>query len=324
MVGDGFDGVKARFDKFFIIFNKSRKLVFILKSALLNYIINQSIFVMKIYNFFEEVELEIEATTPLVIYKFRNWENDFHKKIITENEAWFAHPNSLNDPYDIRPPYNFIANKIDLNVARRKIKEAGKSIYPDLSEEKLDIEVEKRIIEIQNDPVSYFQKNRKDYLHNIANFNNIGVFSCCSSFSNEAMWAHYGNNHYGFALGFNTVELARTLNCWIGHVKYCDKPIDYNILGDNVGLVEKEIFQKSTKWSYEEEVRFLTLAIQNDESRARKFPINAVKEIVFGMTTSIQVQDEIISIAKEKLSGIPCYKVETNPDQFGFRKIQIG
>src|SRR5690242_8349749 len=168
---------------------------------------------MKVYSLFDEVVKDIEAKTPPIIYKYRTWENDLHKKIITDNEVWFAHPHTLNDPYDIRPPYNFVADNIDWEAAKIKIKEAGRAIEPYLSEDELNSEVEKRLLQIKNDPISYFQKNRKDYLLDKTHYDNIRLLSCCSSFSNEAMWAHYGNNHCGFDVGFNTVELARTLNC---------------------------------------------------------------------------------------------------------------
>ncbi len=216
-----------------------------------------------------------------------------------------------------------IAEGINWEIARNKIKEAGKTFEPYLSDEELNVEVEKRINDIKKDPISYFQKNRKNYILDKSHYDNIGVLSCCSSFQNEAMWAHYGNNHNGFAIGFNTVELARTLNCTVGYVDYNDKPIDYHILGNNEGLLNAEIFQKSTNWSYEEELRFITVGIGIYRGRANKYSLSAVNEIVFGMTTSKQVQDEIIEIAKIMLPNIPIYKVETNADQFGFSKTQI-
>lgn len=260
---------------------------------------------MSIYNAFDEIEKDVEAQTHPVIYKYRTWENAFHRKIVTDNEVWFAHPYTLNDPYDIRPPYNFVADNIDWNAARQKIKDAGRSIEPYLSEAELDSEVDKRLTQIKINPIDYFQRNRKDYILDKTHYDNIGVLSCCSSFSNEAMWAHYGNNHCGFAVGFNTVELARTLNCTFGYVDYNDKPLDYFILGNNEGLLGKEIFQKSAKWSYEEELRFLTVGIGIYRNRANKYPLSAVNEIVLGLTTSEAIQNEIISAAEKSLPNIP-------------------
>lgn len=278
---------------------------------------------MSINNLFEEVENDIKENTPPIIYKYRTWENNSHKKIITENQVWFAHPHTLNDPHDIRPPYNFIIDNIDWSAVKRRIIAAARSFQPLLSDEQLSLEVEKRLIQIKNNPVEYFQNNRSEYLLDKTRYDNIGVFSCCSSFSNEVMWAHYGGNHNGLAVGFNTVELARTLSCTLGYVDYNDNPIDYQIFGNNKGLIAKEIFRKSTKWSYEEEIRFITVGIGKNQSKAITYPLNAASEIVFGIKTSKDIQEEIISIAKEKLPNIPFYKLKLNSNQYGFSKIKL-
>jgi hypothetical protein len=54
---------------------------------------------MDIYSSFDDVEEEIKDQTPRIIYKYRDWNNQFHQKILTEREVWFAHPHTLNDPF---------------------------------------------------------------------------------------------------------------------------------------------------------------------------------------------------------------------------------
>ena len=117
---------------------------------------------MTVYNNFEEVAKEISKKTPPIIYKYRDWEKDFHKTIITKQELYFAQPHTLNDPYDVRPPYNFVVPDLDVEAARKRIREAGKSIRPDLTDEELEQEVEIRLQSIIQDPVNYFKKNRMD------------------------------------------------------------------------------------------------------------------------------------------------------------------
>lgn len=278
---------------------------------------------MNIYSSFDEVEKEIKEQTPRIIYKFRDWNNGFHKKIITEREVWFAHPQSLNDPYDVRPPYNFIAENIDWALAKIKMKEAGRTLESHLSEEDLDKEVESRLNELKKDPINYFVRNRGDFNSDTSHFDKIGIFSCCASFGNEAMWAHYGNNHGGFAVGFNTVELARSLECGLGLVNYSDKPIDYHILGDNRDRMTTEILQKSTKWQNEEELRFYTYGVDIIRNRSSIFPIEALEEIVFGMNTAKNVIEEIIKIVDDSFPRISVYKVALNPNGYGLIKSNI-
>jgi len=278
---------------------------------------------IKTYKIFEDVEDEIRDQMPSVVYKFRTWEDEYHKRIITQREAWFAHPHSLNDPYDLRPPYKFVEGEINWEQAKHKMREAALSSGANLTDEQIEIEVDSRIQALRTDPASYFQKNRGDYVLNKSHYDRFGIFSCCASCKNEAMWAHYGNNHCGFALGFKTVELARAMSCTFGFVKYDDTPINYNIMGDNKGLIGKEIFQKSTHWIQEQELRFVTVGIGITRGRASSFPANAVAEIIFGMNSSQKVQDEIREAALETLPEVIFYRIGTRQGSYGLEKVII-
>lgn len=278
---------------------------------------------MRVYTKIEEIEKEVSENTPPVIYKYRDWENDFHKTIITKCELYFAHPHNLNDPYDVRPPYKFIATQINIDEARKKIKDAGRYLFPDLTYEELEEQVELKMQSLKNEPIEYFKKNRMDAVFNSSTYDPIGVLSLCSGFDNEPMWAHYGSNHNGFAIGFKTIQLARALNCAFGLVDYDDTPLEYYIMGDNSGLFEKEIFRKSTKWRSEEELRFLTAGIGLYRDRISTFPSEAVEEIVFGLNTSEKTQEEIIAAAKQTLPGVSFYKIIVKSDAYGFDKEKL-
>lgn len=270
---------------------------------------------MKIYSRFESVEKDIRGRAPAVLYKFRSWEEECHKRIITESEVWFAHPHTLNDQEDLRPPYNFIAANINWDIAREEFTLAGRACEPDLSEEELNNEVEKRLEDFKNNPVAYFKQNRTANLNDAANYDQIGVFSCCTTSESKEMWERYASNYCGFVIGFNTVELARTLNCAFGMVNYCDKPIDYHILGDN-RQKEDEIFKKSTKWDYEKEFRFVTHGIGIINQRSQNYPAKAVEEIILGPMISEKSQTEILNFARKSLPNVPIYKIDIAGDNF--------
>jgi hypothetical protein len=282
-------------------------------------------YTMIFYKNFDEVEKEISESTPAVIYKYRDWEEEkgYHKRIITERELYFAHPHTLNDPYDARPPYNFIVNDIDIESVRSKLENAGKYMFPNITEEELEHEVEAKIELIKQDPTNYFMKNRMDLVLDKSRYDNIGILSLCSSFDNEPMWAHYGNNYNGFAIGFNTVRLAEALKCAIGIVDYDDTPIDFHIMGDNSGIVEKELFRKSTKWKSEQEIRFLTLGVGLYRDRTTTFPVEVAEEIVFGLKTSKKTQDEIIEKANKIMPDIIFNKLVLKTNAYGFEKQRL-
>src|SRR5690349_10004988 len=95
---------------------------------------------------FREIEAEFTALVPPVLYKYRTWENPQHQKIITQHEVWFAHPFTLNDPYDIRPPYKIIVpENLDWDLFRQRLEAIGRTIEPGLSEHELQEQVEIRL-----------------------------------------------------------------------------------------------------------------------------------------------------------------------------------
>jgi hypothetical protein len=111
---------------------------------------------MTTYDKFEEVEKDIIEKAPPIIYKYRTWEDNWHKKIITDREIWFAHPHTLNDPYDVRPPLNYIVGNINWDIAKTKLMIAGRAFNPNLSINELEVEVEIRLQEMKSDPIGYF------------------------------------------------------------------------------------------------------------------------------------------------------------------------
>jgi len=272
---------------------------------------------------FQQVESNIIDADLQSVYKYRDWQNDFHKRIITHKEVWFAHPHKLNDPFDMRAPLQFDFSQVNWNTVRDKIKDAGRYQEPNLSEEELEVQVESRYREMMSNPDAYFRKNRSSYIAEEAHYNRLGLFSCCKTAENESMWAHYGNNHTGFAIGFNTVELLRSLNCTIGVVVYDDTPITYYPMAPTDDIDMKEMFQKSTKWAAEEEVRFITSGIGIYKKRDDIFSNSAVKEIVFGINTSEKHQDEIREAASITIPNIPFYKLSKQTDSYGFQKNRI-
>ena len=94
-------------------------------------------------------------------------------------------------------------------------------------------------------------------------------------------------------------------------------------MGDNSGLLEKELFRKSTKWLSEQEIRFLTVGVGLYRERINIFPVEAVEEVVFGLNTSKKTQDEVISAANQTLPGISFYKISVRANDFGFDKEKL-
>jgi len=46
----------------------------------------------------------IKKRLPRILYKYRDWKNEKHKRLITEQEIYFPSPLDFNDPFDSRIP----------------------------------------------------------------------------------------------------------------------------------------------------------------------------------------------------------------------------
>lgn len=272
---------------------------------------------------FSEVEEEISKYAPTVIYKYRTWTNDFHKRLLTHQEAWFAHPFTLNDPHDIRRPYLLNVDGYNTAAMLQKLWENGRRANPHLDYFELAPQVAERWEQIQANPKAYFQKNIEELYNDEEFHNRYGVFSTGSNGLSIRMWnsKDYSDCNKGYCIGFNTVKLAKGIQCFIGKVTYTDDEIEYKILDDlSDEQTAEEVLMKYPKWSHEEEFRFLTFNVQNEE-RTRKFPIQAVAEVIIGYNASPATEKEIIEQTRKIYgSEVPIYKAVLDAKGLGLER----
>jgi hypothetical protein len=275
---------------------------------------------------FEEVENNVIREAPKIVYKYRaDWNNQYHKELITEKKLWFAPPRDLNDPYDVRIPLKFAIDEINSPVFFEKIKNTltrdnqGKAY----SERDIQVMCENKIDEIRLSPREYFETKYKE-LREDSIYDRVGIFSCTINELNQNMWTSYGNNFNGFVVGFHTIELARNLMCAFGAVKYSDVITEYSFTRSNEDDDFETYFLKSLKWEYEQEFRFLTIG--NDEfiERHKKYTSDCVAEILIGMNFPKSQQDEFIKTAKSLFGeNTKIYMVHANPFQKELNKVLI-
>jgi len=44
---------------------------------------------------------------PEIVYKYRDWKNHFHKRLLLNNEIYLSSPKDFNDPFDCRITENY-------------------------------------------------------------------------------------------------------------------------------------------------------------------------------------------------------------------------
>lgn len=281
----------------------------------------------KIFEDFAEIEDDLKNSIPPLLYKYRDWNNDFHKKVLIDNLLWLTHPKDLNDPYDIRTPVTFDFNEIEHPLFFEKLKYFAEKQFPlvDTNSREFRVICENKFDEIKLNPNAYFEKNYKTVRESNI-YDCVGVCSLSKTELDPTMWAHYALDSTGFCVGFDSVNLIKNFPIRIsfGHVDYKSNPPLHSFIKEFDENQESEMFLKHTKWNNEDEFRFLTLDILKASDREIKFDGSTISEIILGKEISNQNEDEIISILKTKYySKIKLFRIETNTSSFNYSKKKI-
>ena len=280
---------------------------------------------------FSEVEKDVEANAPPVVYKYRSWKDSKHKRLLTEQEIWFSHPFDLNDPLDVRVPMKFNYEEVKDQRYLRKILDGVREKAPHLTTDEERTAEAHRVWEQTKANPAILDENLKLRSENRENFNSYGVFSTSKDGLDEKTWEEYGYCHAGYCLGFKTIELCRAQNqkSMYGYVEYCDAPHDYSFFDeDKRSKSMARLFLKKKSWGYEKEFRFISAGIGHvvdgePNKRAKSFPVTAVAEVILGYDISKEDEAEILAVINEKYpKDLPIYK--TKRDELGgLTKIRI-
>lgn len=132
------------------------------------------------------------------------------------------------------------------------------------------------------------------------------------------MWAHYGNNHKGFVIGFDVAELQEVFqDLLIREISYRDRPSETLISFAEMAAHRKKprdamalrnavlyqaYFSKYLEWSYEQEVRAVNIEEYVEDVSDNKIlyvPKQCVAAIVSGAKSSPQTRDALQEVAQE-------------------------
>ena len=276
----------------------------------------------KIKTKFGVKEIEFEKWNgleiPKTLYKYRDWKNDYHRKIILQQELFIPSPSTFNDPFDCNIPVVFELLKEDKELAEKYFTKIVKREYPNYSKNQINKKVETLLNNNKFDDIEYLENHKRysiEELHKIQ-----GIYCVTAINDNILMWAHYANNHYGFCVGYD----AKKLFSYFGSgslVRYKKEypkisPIEED---DNKRMIEQS-FTKADFWDYEIEYRLEKLGFVNQTLKLDK---EVITEIIIGYKMNKSDRDDLIKLVNLELPNINIYEAKPKLNSFELEIIKI-
>ena len=235
---------------------------------------------------FEKLEL------PERICKYRDWDNDYHKRFITEREVFLASPSTFEDELDSKNPirYDLLSKyklrELYLHYSKKENISFNRKQHRDFTKDW----VKKAMLRNK----AYLDKTNEEFLKKY--FEREGVLSLTKDPNNDAMWDKYANENKGFCIEYDPMIMFKYLGGGGSVIYVKELP---QILPEPFMTLEEVMFQrvytKLEKWSFEEEYR--TRKFWNHpasiKERQIQIPKEAFKRIILGDNMSVQNKNYI-------------------------------
>lgn len=223
--------------------------------------------------------------------------------VLEHSRIRFTQPAALNDPFETFPCFLDFGPRLFNEMRDLETKEFGVQASQQ-SLHKLEIMVTKKLLELPHILSRHFV-----------------ILSLSRIRDNAIMWSHYADSHRGFLIGFDANSDffspgAGKARDGLMSVRYSNKRYKvpkggFRSLDDpgareaNAGL----FFTKGINWSYEREMRILAHPNSADavlpdpsgyEIRLFNFPVDCVKEVIFGFKISEPDQHRAFDLVRSK------------------------
>ena len=258
------------------------------------------------------------AKIPQILYKYRDWNNEFHKNILFEQEIFLSSASKFNDPFEGNIPFEYDEADLTPDKIFVKMFNLAKNQHKDLSDDKLhDLVFENQKKGLLFDP-KHLETNRLDVKESIEE--SFGILCLTVNSHNFLMWSHYANSHSGFCVGFDSKVLYDTIDCLIGPVTYSDFIPKFRIFESINDFVVKLLGTKGTVWEYENEYRIVKSKSAN---KSFKIPKECIVEIILGCKMDFDSKMKIIEYAKKENPDCSIFEIKQSEQKFELIKEQI-
>lgn len=248
---------------------------------------------------------------PSILFKYRDWTNKFHQKLITNQEIYLPRPSEFNDPFDGNIPVRW--DLMTYEECFEKNLELINTVHKD-KDQKLVREYAKKVTDEKT--LWHPEKLSKERPEQLDKWNSIiGLFSLSKLNDNILMWSHYSLNHTGFIVGLRTESLINDYDFdYLEPIKYQEEYPIIKGTDDTTIQFYKKFFHKSELWEYEKEWR---LSKNHIEKRLVKLKKETIDQIIIGCGADKKRTKEIVEKAKKHLlPSTKIYKADKSEENF--------
>lgn len=280
---------------------------------------------------FKPEDFKLSEPPPPVLYKYMVAERV--ADVLDGGMVRFTHLLDTNDSFEVRKTFRRFAgpkftemmkgaalaamtpNYIDHQI-QRSLAEAGLNIPITLVKEMLKqthgMSIEDVMRTQMGSVIDMFSgclnsvKSPEEFLTEVGSI--LLCFSLSERYDIAAMWAHYGGNHTGLVVAFDTnhpwfKNPKNPAESKLQKIKYLDKQND-EIFDD----LQAAFSSKATDWAYEREWRIncamkqieKTVDLGADKIHLRSFPPEAVTSVIVGAKASDDTVERVRDVLKRK------------------------
>lgn len=255
---------------------------------------------------------------PQHIYKYRCWTDPLHKRLVTDNELYFASARDFNDPFDSTVSLDYGSRSDSEHFAiMRKHVEADN---PGLTEDQIDsltrTAYEKGLFRDE----SHTKRTDESWLKYI--YEKFGICTLSELRDNILLWSHYADSHKGFCVGLNVIKLHEFMRSHfnrtgelLDHLRviyFGDYP-NYNPLEiDSNVSAPLCLATKAGDWRYEREHRLVLI----DHIKPVRLDEGIIDEVIMGCRMTPQNCTDIMRALRSSGFRGELWRAETKKGDF--------
>jgi len=247
------------------------------------------------------MHLDITDSLPKTLFKYREISNDFHLKVISDQELYFSKPSKFNATHDC----DVLVDKESIqNENKRReyySKEIGiKNIY--------DVRIDELILK---NPLTteLIDESEQRLRTNFDNF--LGVLSLGTNPNNDFLWDVFAGQRTGFCIEVNHNSILDVSMGRRGYVEYVEEKdlpqvclLDVHNHEKMIKYFFDSVFMLPKKYREEKEYRIVRL-ITDENQRIQKVAKESIRAIYLGDEMNEPDRERIKELVNINLPSCP-------------------